>query len=140
MLIAYQTSSSGHESISPLLRSPLLSPAQSTEAVHKSNADPQWHMLVDASVMDSLEKSEVKRQGLWWELMNGEVEYVRDLRTICNVGLTPSRFSIPRILDPIVLLCPPQLAQRPSRRFQMLTSTEVVHLPAQKQKTPTDTS
>lgn len=42
--------------------------------------------MVDRSVRDSLDKEEVRRQGLWWELINGEREYVRDLKIICVVS------------------------------------------------------
>ena len=51
-----------------------------------SKPDPEWHELVDASVLESLGRPEVRRQGLWWELIKGEVEYVRDLRTVCDVS------------------------------------------------------
>lgn len=44
--------------------------------------------MVDRAVRDSLDKREVKRQGLWWELINGEREYVRDLKVVCEVGRT----------------------------------------------------
>jgi hypothetical protein len=41
--------------------------------------------MVDKSVLDSLGKDEVKRQGLWWELVSGEREFVRDLKVVCEV-------------------------------------------------------
>ena len=51
---------------------------------HQDN--PEWYEMVDKSVRHSLDKTEVKRQGLWWEVINGEREYVRDLRVVCEVS------------------------------------------------------
>lgn len=39
--------------------------------------------------MDSLPKDEQRRQGLWWELIKSEKEYVRDLATMCQVSVGP---------------------------------------------------
>lgn len=50
------------------------------------NPDPEWHEIVDAGLVDSLSPKERKRQGLWWELIKGEREYVRDLKIVCEVS------------------------------------------------------
>lgn len=55
--------------------------------MQSASPDPEWHDLVDTEVRLSLGREEVKRQGLWWELIEGESEYVRDLRIICHVSL-----------------------------------------------------
>lgn len=49
-------------------------------------AESEWYELVDGSVVESLPKNEQKRQGLWWELIKAEKEYVRDLATMCEVS------------------------------------------------------
>lgn len=57
------------------------------------NPDPEWHEIVDAGLVESLPSKERKRQGLWWELIKGEREYVRDLKIVCEVsGLYPRAF------------------------------------------------
>ena len=92
LLLAYQ-SSSGHSSSSHASHgaTPTLTPFASGEAICHDNLDPEWHDLVDPSVRESLGKDEVQRQGLWWELIKGEVEYVRDLRMICKVSRSALR-------------------------------------------------
>ncbi|ORX39762.1 hypothetical protein BD324DRAFT_614892 [Kockovaella imperatae] len=89
LLLAFQssTSSSGHDTsvISPKLF-PLASPSASSDHIQLIKADPEWHELVGSSFFESLGSAEVRRQGLWWELVKGEVEYVRDLRTVCDVS------------------------------------------------------
>lgn len=93
LLLAYQ-SSSGHSSGSHASHAshashgtpPTPSPFASVDAVCSGNTDPEWHDLVDPSIRETLGKQEVRRQGLWWELIKGEVEYVRDLRMICKVS------------------------------------------------------
>jgi hypothetical protein len=42
--------------------------------------------MVDCSLTESLSREERKRQGLWWEMIKGEMEYVKDLRTVCEVS------------------------------------------------------
>lgn len=37
-------------------------------------------------MIESLGRQEVQRQGLWWELVKGEVEFVRDLRVVTQVS------------------------------------------------------
>jgi hypothetical protein len=39
-------------------------------------------------MIESLGRQEVQRQGLWWELVKGEVEFVRDLRVVTQVSPT----------------------------------------------------
>jgi hypothetical protein len=42
--------------------------------------------MLDCSLTESLSREERKRQGLWWEMIKGEMEYVKDLRTVCEVS------------------------------------------------------
>ena len=84
LLLAYQTSTSSHGSSPPV--SPIVTPYTSTEAVHVKKSDPEWYEMVDPGILESLGRQEVNRQGLWWELIKAEVEYVRDLRIICDVS------------------------------------------------------
>lgn len=92
LLLAYQSSTSSHHSSNShsTPTPPIASPAISTERVpgKGETTDPEWHDLVDPSLRQILERSEVKRQGLWWELIKGEAEYVKDLRVICRVSNT----------------------------------------------------
>jgi hypothetical protein len=83
MLLNYQSSSSPHGSSSS--HTPTAAPSNSAEAIQSGVVDPEWHDLVDPGLRTILDRREVKRQGLWWELIKGEVEYVRDLRVICRV-------------------------------------------------------
>jgi hypothetical protein len=62
-----------------------------SEYSHHRDTSPEWYELVDSSLLESLGSDEVKRQGLWWELIRLEREYVRDLRVICEVRL-PAEF------------------------------------------------
>ena len=61
------------------------SPYTSSEAMHIKQQNPEWHEMVDVSVLESLSRAEGRRQGLWWELIKGETEYVRDLRIVAEV-------------------------------------------------------
>ncbi|RXK38363.1 hypothetical protein M231_04405 [Tremella mesenterica] len=54
-------------------------------------ANLEWHELVNPLLVQSLEQKEVRRQGLWWELVRGEREYVKDLHTISEVFIQPLR-------------------------------------------------
>lgn len=85
MLLAYHKSTSSHSSHSHSV-SPFISPFTSSDGVPSSIPDPEWHDLVDPSIREVLGSKEMKRQGLWWELIKGEVEYVRDLRVLCQVS------------------------------------------------------
>ena len=44
--------------------------------------------MVDTTVQESLPRTEARRQGLWWELIKGEAEYVRDLRIVVEVSIS----------------------------------------------------
>ncbi|WVQ70220.1 uncharacterized protein L199_008446 [Kwoniella botswanensis] len=109
MLLAYQstsTSDSGHTHtpstnshaapLSPL--SPTL-PTPSESGMLR-NPNPEWYELVDRTLSDSLSKEELKRQGLWWEMIKGEREYVRDMKTVCEVFIQPLREYDPPLLSP----------------------------------------
>ncbi|ORY32258.1 hypothetical protein BCR39DRAFT_523619 [Naematelia encephala] len=108
LLLAYQSSqstssSSGRSSQqhpSTAATSHIISPYTSSDGSGLRNPTPDWHDLVDASVRKSLGAEEVKRQGNLWELITGEVEYVRDLRTICQVFIQPLRDQQPPLLIP----------------------------------------
>ena len=82
--------------------------------------DAEWHDLVDESVRESLGNLEVKRQGLWWELIKGEADYVKDLRVMRDVSrlvrpsLTVYRASSNHSQRTIPRCSPRHLAWRPS--------------------------
>lgn len=61
----------------------------SSEGVN-AHQNTEWHELVDSSLTESLSREERKRQGLWWEMIKGEMEYVKDLRTVCEVSASCS--------------------------------------------------
>ncbi|WVQ78218.1 hypothetical protein IAT38_000301 [Cryptococcus sp. DSM 104549] len=71
-----------------------------TDSGHIRNPNPEWHEIVDRSFGDSLSKQEQKRQGLWWEMIKGEREYVRDMKIVCDVFIQPLRECEPPILSP----------------------------------------
>lgn len=74
--------------------SPSIQRSNSTAEAYQSSdshkrvvsVETEWYELVDQSVVDSLPKDEQRRQGLWWELIKAEREYVRDLATMCQVS------------------------------------------------------
>ncbi|RXW25502.1 hypothetical protein EST38_g301 [Candolleomyces aberdarensis] len=47
--------------------------------------DQDWHRLVPEGALDALEESEIKRQGLIFELLKAERDYVTDLETMEEV-------------------------------------------------------
>jgi hypothetical protein len=65
----------------------VLPPVFASTDSHKRavSTETEWYELVDQDVVDSLPKDEQRRQGLWWELIKAEKEYVRDLGTMCQV-------------------------------------------------------
>ncbi|KAJ3518484.1 hypothetical protein NMY22_g13650 [Coprinellus aureogranulatus] len=55
--------------------------------------DQEWHRLVPAEALSALDSTEIKRQGLIFELLKAEREYVSDLETMDEVfvkGITES--------------------------------------------------
>ncbi|WWD15802.1 hypothetical protein CI109_100226 [Kwoniella shandongensis] len=95
LLLAYQaTSESDHSYINP---SYLPTPADSGNL---RNPNPEWYELVDRSLSASLPKEEQNRQGLWWEMVKGEREYVRDMKIVCDVFIQPLRDHEPPLLTP----------------------------------------
>ncbi|WWC85367.1 uncharacterized protein L201_000230 [Kwoniella dendrophila CBS 6074] len=106
MLLAYQntspsdsghayTSSSNYHSM-PL--SPTIPNTTPSESGILRNPNPEWYELVDRTLSDSLTKEELKRQGLWWEMIKGEREYVRDMKTVCEVFIEPLKQHDPPLL------------------------------------------
>jgi hypothetical protein len=99
MLLAYHSSASRHTS----RRTPhnsLRSPKPPSEAGHRSQDSSQWHEFVDRSMIPSLGKHETQRQGLWFELINGEMEYVKDLKMLCDDFIAPLRTPQPPVISP----------------------------------------
>jgi hypothetical protein len=93
LLLAFQSTSISQPRAQPTdVDSPLglqgydINPYTSTENTHQEH-EPEWHELVDSGVLEILDREEIRRQGLWWELIKGEREYVRDLRVVCEVCL-----------------------------------------------------
>lgn len=101
LLLSYQSAplsdSSGSQQTHQALQSPIGAPSSSN---HDSLANSEWHEMVDDDVIESLGRQEVRRQGLWWELIKGEREYVRDLKTITDVFIQPLRLHQPPLLTP----------------------------------------
>ncbi|KAK8869923.1 hypothetical protein IAR55_000491 [Kwoniella newhampshirensis] len=95
LLLAYQaTSESDH---SHMYSSYLPTPADSGNI---RNPNPEWYEMVDRSLSASLPKEEQNRQGLWWEMIKGEREYVRDMKIVCDVFIQPLRDCDPPLLTP----------------------------------------
>jgi hypothetical protein len=98
MLLAYQsnsiTPSSSHSRI------PSRRTQQASEAGHRSNDSSQWHEFVDRSMIPSLGKEETHRQGLWFEVISGEMDYVRDLKMLCDEFIAPLRTQQPPVIQP----------------------------------------
>ncbi|KAG8878034.1 hypothetical protein FRB97_002821 [Tulasnella sp. 331] len=61
------------------------------------NAPKEWHQLVPKEVMDKLPKKEQKKQSIIFELIYGEMEYVRDLETIDRLYVQPLREANPPV-------------------------------------------
>ncbi|WVR05091.1 hypothetical protein IAU60_002103 [Kwoniella sp. DSM 27419] len=97
LLLAYQATSETPPYLGA--QSPTLQPT-STDSGHARDPNPEWHEMVDRTLSESLDKDELKRQGLWWELIKGEREYVRDLKTVCDVFIQPLKEADPPILEP----------------------------------------
>lgn len=55
---------------------------------------------MDESILQSLGKDETRRQGLWFEVISGELDYVRDLRVLCDEFVAPLRSQQPPVIVP----------------------------------------
>ncbi|KAJ7780269.1 CNH domain-containing protein [Mycena maculata] len=58
----------------------------------------EWHDLVAAEVRTAMPKEEQKRQSIIFELIKGEMAYVKDLENIGNMYITPLRAAEPPIM------------------------------------------
>ncbi|KAF9466176.1 CNH domain-containing protein [Collybia nuda] len=58
----------------------------------------EWHDLVSAEIRQSLPKDEAKRQSIIFELIKGEMSYVKDLENIENMYIIPLRNAEPPII------------------------------------------
>ncbi|KAG6901533.1 hypothetical protein C0995_010832 [Termitomyces sp. Mi166 len=58
----------------------------------------EWHDLVSAEVMQKYPKGEIKRQAIIFELIKGEMAYVKDLESINNMYIVPLRTTDPPII------------------------------------------
>ncbi|KAF8075167.1 CNH domain-containing protein [Lyophyllum atratum] len=58
----------------------------------------EWHDLVSAEVREALPKGEAKRQSIIFELIKGEMAYVKDLENIENMYIIPLRNLEPPII------------------------------------------
>ncbi|WVO12788.1 hypothetical protein L204_100396 [Cryptococcus depauperatus] len=100
LLLDYQSSSDTflNDSVHPHAQG--THPATFPIYAHMHNANPEWHDLVDRAFCNSLTKQEQRRQGLWWELIKGEREYVRDMGIVCNVFMQSLRDCRPPVIEP----------------------------------------
>jgi hypothetical protein len=51
-------------------------------------------------MIPSLGKEETHRQGLWFEVISGEMDYVRDLKMLCDEFIAPLRTQQPPVIVP----------------------------------------
>ncbi|KAG9103502.1 hypothetical protein FRC06_010384 [Ceratobasidium sp. 370] len=58
----------------------------------------EWHNLVSAEVRDGMSKQEVKRQSVIFELIKGEMEYVKDLELLDSLFIQPLLHEDPPII------------------------------------------
>ncbi|KAF5362320.1 hypothetical protein D9756_002193 [Leucocoprinus leucothites] len=58
----------------------------------------EWHDLVSGEFMKTLQKKEVKRQAVIFELIKGEMAYVKDLENIKIMYVDPLRSAMPPIV------------------------------------------
>ncbi|KAF8757531.1 hypothetical protein RHS01_03367 [Rhizoctonia solani] len=54
-----------------------------------NSAKLEWHNLVSAEVRDGMSKQEIKRQSVIFELIKGEMEYVKDLELLNTLFIQP---------------------------------------------------
>ncbi|KAJ7319295.1 CNH domain-containing protein [Mycena albidolilacea] len=59
----------------------------------------EWHDLVAEDVRKALPKEEQKRQSIIFELIKGEMAYVKDLENIENMYIIPLRAAVPPIMQ-----------------------------------------
>ncbi|KAG8687195.1 hypothetical protein FRC09_013647, partial [Ceratobasidium sp. 395] len=58
----------------------------------------EWHNLVSAEVRDGMSKQEVKRQSVIFELIKGEMEYVKDLELLDSLFIQPLLHDDPPVI------------------------------------------
>lgn len=100
LLLAYQSNSYTPSPSDSRQPSRHTTPFTSTDGGHRSGDSSQWHELVDASILQSLGKDETRRQGLWFEVISGEMDYVRDLKVLCEEFIAPLRSQEPPVIAP----------------------------------------
>ncbi|EAL22516.1 hypothetical protein CNBB3940 [Cryptococcus deneoformans B-3501A] len=100
LLLTYQSSAvTSHSSfdVSTSSRCPIDQKMSSSSA--DQELSPEWHQIVDKSLCDSLDKMEQRRQGLWWEIIKGEREYVRDMGIMHHVFIQELRDCRPPVIE-----------------------------------------
>ncbi|KAF8645045.1 hypothetical protein AX16_008106 [Volvariella volvacea WC 439] len=60
----------------------------------------EWHDLVSPDVIHKISPIQMKRQSIMWELIKGEMSYVKDLESIEKIYIRPLRDSNPPIIGP----------------------------------------
>ncbi|KIR26825.1 hypothetical protein I309_04203 [Cryptococcus deuterogattii LA55] len=127
LLLAYQSSAiTSHSSfdLSASSRSPI------DQKIASSSSDqelsPEWHQIVDKSFCDSLDKMEQRRQGLWWEIIKGEREYVRDMDIMYHVFIEELRDCRPPVIESTKL--EPFIAEVFTTDIYLQTMLEIVDL------------
>ncbi|KAH9479317.1 Rho1 guanine nucleotide exchange factor 1 [Psilocybe cubensis] len=58
----------------------------------------EWHDIVSTEIREHLSKKEQKRQAIIFELIKGEMAYVKDLENIYNIYIVPLRSAEPPII------------------------------------------
>ncbi|OXG93167.1 hypothetical protein C345_00803 [Cryptococcus neoformans A2-102-5] len=104
LLLAYQSSAVTSHSSFDVSASPR-NPIEQNIALPLADQElsPEWHQIVDKSFCDSLDKMEQRRQGLWWEIIKGEREYVRDMSIMCHIFIQELRDCRPLVIEPTKL-------------------------------------
>ncbi|KAG9050431.1 hypothetical protein FS837_005504 [Tulasnella sp. UAMH 9824] len=62
------------------------------------NGPKDWHQLVSKEVLEATPKQEQQRQSVIFELIYGEMEFVRDLETIETLFIRPLRAAAPAVI------------------------------------------
>ncbi|KAF8159396.1 CNH domain-containing protein [Crassisporium funariophilum] len=60
----------------------------------------EWHDIVPTEIREQFDKKEMKRQSIIFELIKGEMAYVKDLENIMNIYIVPLRSADPPIIAP----------------------------------------